>query len=71
MLGFRSEQEVLQELRGSQTLTVAKLYHLCNILYHINDFHLFIKLQPVLRIIAELHRLANINHSFIRFYLSH
>ena len=71
MLGFGSEKEMLQELGSSQFLAITQFYDFGNILHHINDLHLFIKLQAILRVITEAHRLTNINCSAVCLYFSH
>ena len=62
---------MLQKLRSSQLLSIAQFDDFGNILYHINHFHLFVKLKSVLRIITETNCFANIHCSAIRLDLSH
>ena len=71
VLGLGSEQEMLQKLRSGQLFPISQLYDFGNILYHVNHFHLLVKLESVLRVITETNRFTNIHRTAIRLYLSH
>ena len=71
VLCFRRKEEMLQKLRCRQTLAVTQLYHFRDVLHHIDDFHLLIKLQTLLRIIAETDGFADVQRTTIRQLLSH
>ena len=60
MLLLRSEQEMLQELRGREVLTAPHVDILGNVGNHVNHFLLFVELQSFLREIAEAHRITNV-----------
>ena len=65
------EQKMLQELGCSQLLSISQFDDFGNILYHVNHFHLLVKLESVLRVITETNRFTNIHRTAIRLYLSH
>ena len=71
MLRFGSKQEMLQELRSSQFLSITQFDYLGNVLNDVNHFHLFVKLKPVLRVIAEADRFADVHCAAIGLYLPH
>ena len=71
VLGFRSKQKMLQELRSRQALAIAKFDNLRNVRNHVDDLHLLVKLQSLLRIISEPDRLTDIQGTLIRFLQSH
>ena len=71
MLFFGSKQEIIQELRNTQFLSVAQVYIFGNILYDIDHLHLFVKLQAILTVIAETNSFAHIEASAIRFHFPH
>ena len=60
MLLLRSEQEMLQELRGREVLTAPHVDILGNIGNHVNHFLLFVELESFLREIAETHRITDV-----------
>ena len=65
MLLFWREQEVLQQLRGAHLPTATQVHVVGNSRYHVDDFVLLVELQTLLREVAELHRLAYHDASFI------
>ena len=71
MLRFGSKQEMLQELRSRQLLSIPQFDHFGYILHDINHLHLFVKLETVLRVVAETDSFAHIHHSAVGFDLSH
>ena len=71
MLGFGGKQEMLQELGSGEFLSVAQFDDFGNVLNDVNHFHLFVKLEPVLRVIAETDCFADIHRSAIGLYLPH
>ena len=52
-----SKQEILQQLRGRHLTSTAQVHIVGDGSYHIDDLILLIKLQALLREVAELHRL--------------
>ena len=71
MLGFGSEEEMLQKLGGGEALSVSELYHFGYVLHHVNHLHLLVKLQSLLRIVTEAHGLAYVKRSLVGLLLAH
>ena len=71
VLLLRSEEEMLEELRGSQLSATTQLDDFGNVLNHIDDLHLLIELQAFLRIITETDGLANVEGTGIGLVFSH
>ena len=69
LLGW--EEEVLQELRCRELLTPSHRDDLGYLSSDIDYLHLLIKLQSLLRIVAESHGLTDVEPSTIWCYLSH
>ena len=69
LLGW--EEEVLQELRCRELLTPSHRDDLGYLSSDIDYLHLLIKLQSLLRIVAESHGLTDVEPSTIRRYLPH
>ena len=71
MLLFRCEQEIIQKLGNTHFLSVSQVNIFGYILYDINHFHLFVKLQSVLAIITETNRFTDIEPATVGLHLSH
>ena len=71
VLGLGRKEKMLQKLRSCQLLTVTKFYDFGNVLHNINHFHLFVKLEPILRIISKTNGLTYIYRTTVRLYLPH
>ena len=56
---------MLQELRSRQFLSITQFDYFGYILHDINDLHLFVKLETVLRVIAETDSFANIHRTAV------
>ena len=59
------KQEILQQLRGRHLTSTAQVHIVGDGSYHIDDLILLVKLQTFLREVAELHRLAYHDASFV------
>ena len=70
VLLFWSEHKVLQKLRCCQVLTTTHIDIFGDVLHHINHFCLLVKMQSLLREIAESHGVANIKLSAVGCHLS-
>ena len=62
---------MLQELGCSQLLAISQFDDFGNILHHVDDLHLLIKLQAVLRIVSETDCLTDIQCSTVRLLFAH
>ena len=70
MLLFGREEEILQELRGGEMLAATHIDIFSDVADDIDDFLLFIKLQSLLREIAEAHGIADVETAFVGWHLS-
>ena len=59
------EEEILQELRGGEMLTATHIDIFGDVAHHVDDFLLFVELQPLLREIAEAHGVADVETAFV------
>ena len=71
MLLLGREEEVLQELRRGELLAASHGDDLGDVAGHVDDLHLRVKLQALLRVIAEAYRLADVEAATVGAYLPH
>ncbi len=70
MLFFRRKEKMLQELRGGEFATIPQVDYFCDVLYHINHFHLFIEQQSLLAIITEVHCFADFKAATVGYFFT-